>query len=334
MPITLAEAARNAQDALDLRVIDEFRKTSWLLDNLVFDPAVNPSGGGGTLTYGYRRLVTERGADFRALNSEYTPGQAVTVRETVDLAPLGGKYQLDRVLGAYGAAVTGAIRVQQQELVKSTVAKFQTEFIFGDTAVNANGFDGLDKALTGSSTEIGTGTVLDTGQDWTAVATEAAAIQAMEWMDLLQDAMNSMPSAFLTNRDGKRRLRQLGRWAKYYSRSEDAFGRLVEQFNDIPIIDLGERPGTTDPIIPIETRDLDGAGGNAAITGLTDVYAVTLDESNLHAVTMAGRPLLQQWLPDFTTSGAVKDGEVEMGPVAMVLRRTKGAAVLRNIKVV
>jgi hypothetical protein len=52
-----------------------------------------------------------------------------------------------------------------------------------------------------------------------------------------------------------------------------------------------------------------------------------------HGVSIAGGQLVQQWMPDFTTAGAVKTGEVELGPVAVALKRTKAAAVRRNIKV-
>ena len=50
MPITLAEAKLNVQDDLQMGVIDEFRKSSFLFENLTFDDAVSPTGGGGTLT--------------------------------------------------------------------------------------------------------------------------------------------------------------------------------------------------------------------------------------------------------------------------------------------
>jgi hypothetical protein len=46
---------------------------------------------------------------------------------------------------------------------------------------------------------------------------------------------------------------------------------------------------------------------------------------------MAGAPLVQTWTPDFASAGAVKTGEVEMGPVAVALKSTKAAAVLRNV---
>ena len=45
MPVSLAQASQNTTDDLDLQVIDEFRKSSWLLDRLTFDDVVNPAGG-------------------------------------------------------------------------------------------------------------------------------------------------------------------------------------------------------------------------------------------------------------------------------------------------
>lgn len=98
MPVSLAEAKLNAQTDLDVAVIDEFRKESVILDTLVFDDAVNPAGGGATLTYGYRRQITQRGAAFRAINSEYTPENVTTDHFTTELAPLGGSFEVDRVL--------------------------------------------------------------------------------------------------------------------------------------------------------------------------------------------------------------------------------------------
>src|SRR5437899_2667721 len=102
--VTLADAALGATSDIDLSVINEFRKSSWLLDNMPFDDAVNPAGGGATLTYGYTRQITQRDAGFRALNSEYTPTEVTRQRYTVDLKPLGGSFQVDRVLANVGPA--------------------------------------------------------------------------------------------------------------------------------------------------------------------------------------------------------------------------------------
>ncbi|WP_328673154.1 hypothetical protein [Streptomyces sp. NBC_00328] len=47
-PVTLSEAENNTTDAIDVQVIDEFRKASAVLDALAFDDVVNPAGGGAT----------------------------------------------------------------------------------------------------------------------------------------------------------------------------------------------------------------------------------------------------------------------------------------------
>ena len=57
--ITLAQAKLNTQDDIQAGVIDEFRKSSFILDNIPFDDAVTPGTNGATLTYGYTRLITQ-----------------------------------------------------------------------------------------------------------------------------------------------------------------------------------------------------------------------------------------------------------------------------------
>ena len=64
MAVTLAEAKNNVMQDYDPFVIDEFRKSSAILDSLIFDQAVNPAGGGATLEYGYRRLKTQPTAEI------------------------------------------------------------------------------------------------------------------------------------------------------------------------------------------------------------------------------------------------------------------------------
>jgi hypothetical protein len=71
MAVTLAQAKLNTTDDIQAGVIDEFRKSSFILDNIAFDDAVTPGTNGATLTYGYTRLITQPTASFRAINSEY-----------------------------------------------------------------------------------------------------------------------------------------------------------------------------------------------------------------------------------------------------------------------
>ena len=52
MPVTLEEAKVGMADKVDQQIIDEFRRSSLLLDMLTFDDTVSPGTGGSTLTYG------------------------------------------------------------------------------------------------------------------------------------------------------------------------------------------------------------------------------------------------------------------------------------------
>ena len=90
MAVTLAQAKLNVTDDLQLGIIDEFAKSSYILNNIPFHDCVSPVGGGATLTYGYTRLITQPTAAFRAVNSEYTPQEVKKQRYTTDLKVFRG----------------------------------------------------------------------------------------------------------------------------------------------------------------------------------------------------------------------------------------------------
>lgn len=352
MAITLAQAQVNTQDDVAFAVIDDLRRYSWLLDRIVWDDVVNPTGG-TTLTYGYTRLITPRTADFRAYGTEYSAKQAVRQRYTVDLHPLGGAFNLDRRLANLGQSATNEVNFQMQQLLTSVQQKFQEELINGDVAVDANGFDGLDKSLTGATTEYDP---LDNGVsagylDWRAVTidTQAEAMAALDALDEMlalitpskvgggalgvPGALPAGERAILGNTKSITRIRSLARWAGLYTNSRDDIGRRVESYGDWALVDLGNGQEGSDPIVPIYSADADEGGGGSTITGLTDIYAVTFGMDALHGAAVSGKPLVETYLPDPNAPGAVKTYEVEMGPVAMVLKSTKSAGVLRKVKV-
>ena len=325
MPVTLAQAKLNTTDDIDVNVIDEFQKQSWLLNNMIFDDVVNGAGAGGTLTYGYTRQLTQATAGFRAINAEYTPQEVTKARQTVDLKPLGGSFQIDRVLNNMAAAAE--TEFQMRNKIKGANAAFNDAVINGDTAVDANGFDGLSKALTGSSTELGA----TTGTDWTAIAAgNDTAFGALDVIDELTALLDGEPSAILANRLLLSKLRGVARRAGYYTQDVITFNSgqtRGERFGNLVLVDMGSKAGSNTDVIPVTNKTVGGTAGN-----YTDVYAVRLGLDGFHGVSMADQPLVNTWLPDFSTAGAVKTGEVELGPVATVLKATKAAAVLRNVR--
>jgi len=317
MAVTLAQAKLNVQDALQMGVIDEFAKSNFILNNITFDDAVSPTGGGATLTYGYTRLVTQPTAAFRAINSEYTPQEVQKQRYTVDLKVFGGAFQIDRVIANMGGIVD-EVALQIQQKVKAASALFNDTVINGDSAVDANAFDGLEKALTGSSTEYIPGTAID--------LSSSAAVDAnwKEFLDLLDEflmGLDGTPSFIAGNLKLIAKIRACARRAGMYQVTKDNFGQQVETYGNIPLIDLGAKAGSNDPVVSIN-----------GTTGETSLYVARLALDGFHAVSMAGQSPVNTWLPDFKTAGAVKSGEVEM-VAAVALKATKAAGVMRKIKV-
>ncbi|EJW16992.1 phage capsid protein [Paenibacillus alvei] len=316
MAVTLSEAKKNVQDALTMGVIDEFQKSNFLLQNLTFDDAVSPTGGGATLTYGYTRLITQPTAAFRAVNEEYTPQEVTKQRHNVDLKIFGGTFQIDRIIAGMGGIVS-EVQLQLEQKVKAAQALFNDTVINGDSAVEAKAFDGLEKALTGSSTEYLPTDAIDLS---TSEAVDKNYKVFLDQLDEFLMGLDGTPSGIMGNLKLIAKIRACARRAGMYTISRDEFGRQVEKYNETPLVDLGAKTGTNDPVVATKA------------SGETSLFAVRLGLDGFHGVSMAGQPPVRTWLPDYTTSGAVKTGEVEM-VAAVALKATKAAGVMRKIKV-
>lgn len=312
MPVTLAEAANNATDDVDVSVINEFR-TNDLLDLLTFDDVVNPAGGGATLTYGYRRLSTLATAGFRALNSEYVPSEVTTTKHDIDLKVLGGAFQVDRVLAKVGPAATGAVSLNMREKITATKAEFGDAVINGDSS-GTDEFDGLSKMLAGSVTEV-TSEVA-----WHGTMDETKSYQILDDLDTFLGLLDGEPGAIISNRLALAKIRAALRRTNQYTREVGPLGNTREAYGNVRLIDAGKKAGTNSDVIPVTA-------------GSTELYAVRFALDGFHAVSTVGGQVIDQWMPDFTRSGAVKTGEVEMGPVGVVLKKSKAAGVLRDVQV-
>ncbi|MDC2867568.1 major capsid protein [Bacillus sp. BP-3] len=325
MPITLQQAKVGMADKVDQMVIDEFRRNSLLLDALTFDNAVSPGTGGSTLTYGYTRLKTPSTAGFRALNNEYTANEADRQKLTVDLKIFGGAFQVDRVIQDTSGQIN-EMEFQLKQKIAGAANLFHNTVINGDSAKDAKAFDGLNKALTGSSTEINNTAVIDIS---TEAGLESNKFAFLDQLDNFLAELTSRPTMLMGNSKLITKIKSLARRAGYATKSEDAFGRTVTGYDGIPLIDLGYfyDGSTTAPVVPIQGRTV-----GTAQTGLTDLYAVSLGLDGFHGVSPTGNNIIRTFMPDMSQPGAVKKGEVEM-VAAVALKATRAAGVLRNIKV-
>lgn len=321
MPVTLAEAKKNVQDDLQMGVIDEFRKSNWLWDNMTFDDVVSPTGGGATMTYSYTRAKTQPIAEFREVNTEYGTHEVEKERFNVDLKIFGGAFKIDRIIANMGGIIS-EVDLQMKQKIKAASALFNDTVINGDSAIDAKAFDGLEKAVTGSSTEFNPLEIIDLS------TSDMVDKNYKLFIDLLDEfimGLDGTPSFIAGNLKLIAKIRACARRVGMYQTSMNEFGQQVESYGIIPLIDLGAKAGTNENVSKIITT------GDTA--GCTSLYTGRLGLDGLHGCSMAGAPPVRTWLPDFTQAGAVKQGEVEM-VAAVALKSTKAAGIMRKIKVV
>lgn len=324
MPITLAEAKVGMADRVDQQIVDEFRRSSLLLDKLVFDNAISPGTGGSTLTYGYIQLKTPSTAAVRAINSEYTAGEAKRQEKTAKAVIMGGSFEVDRVLQNTSGAVDELV-FQAQQKIKATTNYFHNLVINGCAASTGAGyvtgtFDGLRKLLDGTSNNFTTDIDLS---DATKLDSNSNAF--IDQLDQLVHSIDGDASMLLMNSDMLLKVRAAARRAGYYERTKDDFGRVVETFAGIPLLDCGKYYNGTSSVDAISTST-----PTTAAAGTSSIYAVSIGLDGFHGISPTGTGVINSYMPDMKAPGAVKKGEVEL-VAGIVLKNTLKAAAMNGI---
>lgn len=328
MAMTLNDMKAGMTDKVAQQVVDIFLRKSEILQMLPFDNCVSPSGG-STLTYSYMQKKLPSVAAFRALNTEYTASEATLEKKSADLKVFGGKFSMDRVLKQAEGQFNN-MAYQIEEKIAAAISLFHYTLINGNSTTDTKEFDGLDKMLAGTSTEFNGSAVIDIS---TMSNLKTNADQLYEALQLLIKSTDA--DALLMNTSMIGKIQTMARILGYKTDSEDAFGKKVVAMDGVRFMDLGKHytvSGST-----VTGNDCVKSGISRTIstaqTGLTDIYAVKFDVNDgFHAASLTGNGAIRQYLPDFSTPGAVKDGEVEM-VAATVLKNTAHAGVLRNIKI-
>lgn len=312
MAVTLAQAKLLTQDKLTRFVIDEFRKDP-IMDKLIFDDDVS-MGGGSTLAYIYNRVTTLPTAATRAINAEYAPQHAVTSQIVANLKVFGGSFEVDRVIAQRVKGINDQVSFQMDQKIKATKALFADLFINGDSGVDVNAFDGLDKAVTGSSTEANTAADIDLNS---SADIDSNFKTFMDALDVWLSTLDGTPDALVMNKKMYAVMQGIARRSNSFTTSTDEFGKKATSYSGIQFIEVGDKPGTSNPIIPITA-------------GVTSIYAARFGLDGVHGVSADGSKLISTYLPDFKTAGAVKKGEVEM-VACMALKATRAAGAFRRL---
>lgn len=273
MAITLVEAAKLSQNDLQRGVIETFIQNSPILDRI---PFLTIEGN----AYAYNEEGTLPGVAFRAVNGSYTESTGTVNQKTESLVILGGDADVDRFIVKTRGNLNDQRAIQTAMKVKAASYKFQDAFFNGDVAVDANGFDGLKKRLTGAQ-------VISTATNGAAINTDDTTRHA--FFDKLDELVASVPGlsggngALYANSSIIGKIRSAGRRIGGVELvKEDMTGKRVLTWNGIPILDPGataagvnilpqtETQGTSTVASSIYAVKFGQDEGDQAVTGLTN----------------------------------------------------------------
>lgn len=316
MAITLAEAKVGMADKVDQQVIDTFRRSSLLLDRLVFDNSISPGTNGSTLSYGYVQLKTPATASVRTINSEYTASEAKREKKTTEAVIMGGSFEVDRVIANTSGAVD-ELAFQAEQKIKATSNYFTNLVINGTSAASGAGyvtgtFDGLKKILSTADTKVTSTADLSTSE-----LTDTNYNAFLDELDSFLSLLDGKPDMLLMNGKMLAKLRACARRAGYYSRNEDSFGTPVEYYNGIALLDCGEYYNGTASVDIVDTTT-----PSTTAYGTTDIYAIKIGLDAFHGISPTGTKVISSYMPDLTAPGAVKKGDVEL-IAGVALKNTK-----------
>jgi hypothetical protein len=273
MALTLIEAEKYSTDVLRKGVIEVFSRNSAVFELLPFMEIA-----GNSYAYNLEEALPE--IAFRGVNEAYVESAGVINQASEKLTILGGDVDVDKFLAQTRGNVNDLRAIQTEMKSKALALDWTKTFFKGDSGVNGNEFDGLEKRVTGTQ-------VID-----------AEGALTLAKVDELIDAVEGEPDVLFMSKAMRRKMKGILQASQHYIESgEDSFGRPVATYGGIPI----------------RTIETDRTG--AEILGFTELApdGVTADTASVYAVKFGA----DQYVSGLRNGSVnVRDlGEIDAKPV-------------------
>ena len=259
MAVSLLEAAKaHTGDVFRAGVIETLGYEGTVLSVL---PFTDIPGG----SYDYIQEGNLGSVSYRGYNESYPEGTGQLQEKNEKLHVLGGNSDVDRaIVKTHGEGIRDT---QDGMKIKAMALSFNRTFIKGDSDANVREFSGLQRRLVG-------------GQLVSAGATAGGNALSLTVLDQAIDAVDG-PTHIFMNKAIRRRLSAASRSTAiggFITYEQDAFGRRVQMYGDLPIVIIDEDETGTQ----ILAFDEASANGGAAVC--TSVYVASLSETGLTGI--------------------------------------------------
>jgi len=264
MALTLDEASKLSNDMLLQGVVETIIKDSPLLQRF---PFIEIAGNG--LTYNQEKNLPT--IDFYDVGDIWAESTPTFEQQTANLKIMGGDADVDNFLKETRSNIQDLETAVVELKAKALKMKFEETFIYGDSAVDANQFDGLRKLI---DTATAGDQVIAMGATGTTLT--------LDKLDELIDAVKGgKPDMLLMSRRSRRKINALVRAAGGMVESDrDRWGNFMQLWDGVPI-------GVNDWIL--DTHVLTDSVETATTSGsCSTIYALQFGEGALCGLTSPG----------------------------------------------
>lgn len=265
MALTLAEAAKLSNDMLLQGVVETIVKESPILQQLPFIEIV-----GNGLTYNQEKTLPS--IDFYDVGDTWAESTPTFEQKTANLKIMGGDADVDNFLKATRSNLQDLEAAVVELKAKALKDKFEENFIYGDSAVDAKQYDGLKKLIDTA-----------TAGDQVIAAGASGSTLTLSMLDELIDAVKGgKPAMLLVSRRSRRKINALVRAAGGMMETDrDNWGNFIQFWDGVPV-------GVNDWIL--DTHVVGGSVETATTGGTSStIYAIQFGEGALCGLTSPGQ---------------------------------------------
>ncbi len=264
MSLTLAEAAKLANDMLLQGVVETIIKDSPVIQQLPFIEIV-----GNGLTYNQEKTLPS--IDFYDVGDTWTESTPTFEQKTANLKIMGGDADVDNFLKATRSNVQDLEAAVIELKAKALKDKFEEIFIYGDSSVNAKQFDGLRKLIDTT-----------TSSDQVIAVGATGATLTLDKLDELIDAVKGgKPDMLLMSRRSRRKINALVRAAGgMMEANRDKWGNFVQLWDGI-LISVND--WILDTHVVADSLETATSGGDCST-----IHAIQFGEGGLCGLTSPG----------------------------------------------
>lgn len=218
MALTLFEASKLSTDVLQKGVIEQFARTSPILEML---PFMEISGN----SYKFNTEKALPSVAFRDINQGYVESTGEVEQKSVGLVIVGGDSDVDKFLVATRGNVQDIRAIHTNMKAKALAKAYTKTFFHGDSSKNPLEFDGIATMVAGTSQDL----------DATVIE-EADGKLTLRKLHALLDQVEGGADVLFMSKAMRREVQAILEGQTHYIQTgKDSFGRPIEHFGDVQI---------------------------------------------------------------------------------------------------